>query len=256
MSHGRIDYLQLPALDIATSAAFYEKVFGWKVELAYGSFEAPGMIGQWTTDRAPVADAGPLVWIRADNLYPTLEVVVDGGGRVCGRPQLDGGERWLVEIDDPAGNRIGVVAHVRSARPQTLIAVRDVEASSRWYQQLLGLRSDHGGPHYERLLSGGELVLQLHSFDVEHGHGRIGDPDATLGNGVVIWFGDVSDFDAVVARAAELGAPVVRAPHRNPPSGEGNGPGHREIWITDPDGYTVVVASPDGEAFEPARASS
>jgi predicted enzyme related to lactoylglutathione lyase len=256
MSHGRIDYLQLPALDIATSAAFYEKVFGWKVELAYGSFEAPGMIGQWTTDRAPVADAGPLVWIRADNLYPTLDVVVDGGGRVCGRPQLDGGERWLVEIDDPAGNRVGVVTHVRSARPQTLIAVHDVEASSRWYQQLLGLRSDHGGPHYERLLSGGELVLQLHSFDVEHGHGRIGDPDATLGNGVVIWFGDVSDFDAVVARAAELGAPVVRAPHRNPPSGEGNGPGHREIWITDPDGYTVVVASPDGEAFEPARASS
>jgi predicted enzyme related to lactoylglutathione lyase len=253
MSHGRIDYLQLPALDIARSAAFYEKVFGWKVELAYGSFEAPGMIGQWTTDRAPVADAGPLIWIRADNLYPTLKVVVGSGGRVRGRPQLDGGERWLVEIDDPAGNRIGVVAHVRSARPQTLIAVHDVEASSRWYQQLLGLRSDHGGPHYERLLSGGELVLQLHSFDVEHEHGRIGDPDATLGNGVVIWFGDVSDFDAVVARAAELSAPVVHPPHRNPPSGEGNGPGHREIWITDPDGYTVVVASPDGEAFEPAQ---
>ncbi len=252
MSHGRIDYLQLPALDIATSAAFYEKVFGWEVELAYGSFEAPGMIGQWTTDRAPVADAGPLVWIRADNLYPTLQVVVDGGGRVCGRPQLDGGERWLVEIDDPAGNRIGVVAHVRAARPQTLIAVRDVEASSHWYQQLLGLRSDHGGPHYERLLSGGELALQLHSFDDEHGHGRIGDPDTALGNGVVIWFGEVSDFDAVVQRAAELGAPVVHAPYRNPPSGEGNGPGHRELWITDPDGYTVVVASPDGEAFEPA----
>ena len=253
MSHGRIDYLQLPALDIARSAAFYEKVFGWEVELAHGSFEAPGMIGQWTTDRAPVADAGPLFWIRADNLYPTLQVVVDGGGRVCGRPQLDGGERWLVEIDDPAGNRIGVVAHVRSARPQTLIAVRDVEASSRWYQRLLGLRSDHGGPHYERLSSGGELSLQLHSFEVEHGHGRIGDPDTALGNGVVIWFGDVSDFDAVVERATDLGAPVVQTPFRNPPSGEGNGPGHREIWISDPDGYTVVVASPDGEAFEPAQ---
>jgi hypothetical protein len=25
----------------------------------------------------------------------------------------------------------------------------------------------------------------------------------------------------------------------------------REIWLRDPDGYTVVVASPDGEAFEP-----
>jgi hypothetical protein len=30
-------------------------------------------------------------------------------------------------------------------RPQPLICVRDVEASSRWYQQLLGCRSDHGG---------------------------------------------------------------------------------------------------------------
>jgi hypothetical protein len=25
---------------------------------------------------------------------------------------------------------------------------------------------------------------------------------------------------------------------------------HREIWIRDPDGYTVVLASPDGEAVE------
>ena len=68
---------------------------------------------------------------------------------------------------------------------------------------------------------------------------------------MLLWFGDVSDFDDVVARAAELGAPVVRAPHRNPPEGDGFGPGHREIWISDPDGYTVVVASPDGEAISP-----
>src|SRR6201999_3766724 len=133
--------------------------------------------------------------------------------------QPDGGERWLVEIDDPAGNRIGVVAHARSARPQTLISVRDVEASSRWYQRLLGLRSDHGGPNYERLLAGDEVVLQLHDLDGEHHPGRIGAPPATLANGVLLWFGDVSDFDDVVTRAAELAAPVVQAPHRNPPSG-------------------------------------
>jgi hypothetical protein len=33
-------------------------------------------------------------------------------------------------------------------RPQPLIAVSDVEASSRWYQQLLGCRSAHGGSHF------------------------------------------------------------------------------------------------------------
>lgn len=54
------------------------------------------------------------------------------------------------------------------------------------------------------------------------------------------------------ARAEELGATIVLPPHRNPPEGQGNGPGHRELWVRDPDGYTVVVASPDGEAFEPA----
>jgi predicted enzyme related to lactoylglutathione lyase len=209
------------------------------------------MIGQWTTERAPVGDRGPVVWVCADQLQPTLGRAVAGGGQVRGRPWLDNGERWLVELDDPAGNRIGVVAPVRPAQPQTMIAVRDVEASSRWYQHLLGLQSDHGGPHYERLLAGGVLVLQLHDRETEHHHGRIGG-DGEVGNGVLLWFGEVSDFDDVVARARELGAAVARPPHRNPPEGQGSGPGHRELWVKDPDGYTVVVASPDGEAFEPA----
>ena len=51
-------------------------------------------------------------------------------------------------------------------------------------------------------------------------------------------------------------ADQLRPPHRDPPEGQGNGPGHRELWVEDPDGYTVVVASPDGEAFEPARGVS
>ena len=248
--HGQIGYLQLPAIDVARSAAFYEAVFGWSVALDHGSFEAPGMIGQWTTDRAPALDSGPVVWICADQLAPTLQRAVAHGATVAGPPQLDDAERWLAEIDDPAGNRIGIVVPARTAQSQTLIAVRDVEASSRWYQQLLGLRSDHGGPHYERLLSDGALVLQLHNWDTDHDHGRIGDPADQPGNGVLLWFGEVADFDAAVARASQLDAPVVLAPHRNPPEGQGNGPAHRELWITDPDGYTVVIASPDGEAFE------
>jgi len=247
---GRIGYLQLPAVDIGRSAAFYESVFGWSVDAANGGFEAPGMIGQLTTDRQPVAAGGPLLWICADDLYPTLDRVVAAGGAVHGKPLLDGGERWLVEADDPAGNRIGVVVPARRARSQTLLTVRDVEASSRWYQEVLGLRSDHGGPDYERLLADGELVLQLHRREVEHHHGVIGDPDRAVGNGVLVWFGEVGDFDGAVARARRLDAPVVRAPHRNPPEGQGNGPGHREVWINDPDGYTVVIASPDGEAHE------
>jgi predicted enzyme related to lactoylglutathione lyase len=249
-ARGQVGYLQLPALDIAASAAFYEQVFGWQAELRYGSFRAPALIGQWTTERAPAPSAGPLLWICADDLYPTLERVSEHGGRVVSAPSLDQGERWLAEIDDPAGNRIGIVVEARSPAPQPMIAVADVEASSRWYATLLGLVSDHGGAEYERLLSDGTLVLQLHHRGVEHHHGLISHPDQGVGNGLLLWFGDVADFEAVVQRADELGATVVREPHRNPPAGQGNGPGHREIWIQDPDGYTVVVASQDGEAYE------
>ncbi|HWC79291.1 MAG TPA: VOC family protein [Pseudonocardiaceae bacterium] len=248
---GQIGYVQLPATDLARSAEFYRSVFGWSVDSATGSFDAPGMIGQLTTERPPAAAGGPLLWICADDLYPTLERAAEAGGIMHGRPQPDNGERWLAELDDPAGNRIGIVVPARRAQSQTMITVRDVEASSRWYQQLLGLVSDHGGPQYERLLADGVLVLQLHHREVEHHHGVIGDPDREVGNGVLLWFGDVTDFEGVVARVHELGAAVLREPHRNPPDGQGNGPGHREIWIKDPDGYAVVVASPDGEAWQP-----
>lgn len=132
-------------------------------------------------------------------------------------------------------------------RPQPLIAVTDVEASSRWYQRLLGLRSDHGGKEYERLVAGETLVMQLHRFEVEHHHGPIGNPDdKPYGNGVLLWF-ETEDFEAIAARAAEMNVEFVLPRHRNPPDGDG-GPNHWEIWLRDPDGYTVVVASPDGSA--------
>jgi catechol 2,3-dioxygenase-like lactoylglutathione lyase family enzyme len=135
-------------------------------------------------------------------------------------------------------------------RPQPLIAVTDVEASSRWYQRLLGCRGDHGGKEYERLVSNGRLVLQLHSFDVDHDHGPIGNrDDKPYGSGVLLWF-ELDDFDAALQRSVELGAQVVLPRHRNPPDGKG-GPNHWECWLRDPDGYIVVIASPDNSAGPP-----
>jgi predicted enzyme related to lactoylglutathione lyase len=132
-------------------------------------------------------------------------------------------------------------------RPQPLICVHDVEASSRWYQRLLGCTSAHGGPEYERLVAGERLIMQLHHFDVEHHHGAIGDPsDRPYGNGVLLWF-EIDDFDAAERRVRELKAEIVMPRHRNPPDGSG-GPNHWEIWLRDPHGYTVVLASPDGSA--------
>jgi catechol 2,3-dioxygenase-like lactoylglutathione lyase family enzyme len=133
-------------------------------------------------------------------------------------------------------------------RSQPLIVCTDVEASSRWYQRLLGAKSAHGGPHYERLNDkNGKLIMQLHAFDVEDHHGQIADKkDKPYGNGVALWF-EVDDFDAAAQRAAEMKATVHLPKVRNPPDGKG-GPNHWELWLRDLDGYLVVICSPDGTA--------
>ena len=120
-------------------------------------------------------------------------------------------------------------------RPQPLIVVGDVEASSRYYQALLGYQSGHGGAEYERLLHQGALVMQLHAWD-EHHHAHLGQRDVKpYGNGVLLWF-ETDDFDAAVARARQLQAEFLEEPHVN------ENAGHREIWLRDPDGYVVVIA--------------
>jgi len=126
-------------------------------------------------------------------------------------------------------------------QPQPLVAVRDVEASSRWYRELIGCRSGHGGKEYERLVDpGGTLIMQLHAWDA-HAHPHMGDPALhPHGNGVLLWF-QVDDFSAAVARARAMSVEILEGPQVNPNAN------HREIWLRDLDGYVVVLAGAHGD---------
>jgi catechol 2,3-dioxygenase-like lactoylglutathione lyase family enzyme len=125
-------------------------------------------------------------------------------------------------------------------KAQPMIAVADVIAASAWYQRVLGLSSAHGGDEYEMLCSNGTLVLQLHAWDA-HEHPHLGDPAVRPhGNGVILWFLD-DDVVAAYERAVAAGALVLEALKVNPLAH------HREFWLRDPDGYTVVVSGPHGD---------
>jgi catechol 2,3-dioxygenase-like lactoylglutathione lyase family enzyme len=127
---------------------------------------------------------------------------------------------------------------------QPLIAVRDVRASSDWYVKLLGADSLPEHEHrdvYDRLYSSGRMILQLHAWDEEDHPNLVNRTLAPVGHGVLLWF-QVEDFGEAVERARALQAEVIQEPHVNP------APNHREMWLRDPDGYVVVIASPDGEA--------
>ncbi len=125
---------------------------------------------------------------------------------------------------------------------QPMITVCDVEASSRFYQQVLDAKSGHGGDEYEQIVRDGELLLQLHHRDApEHPH--LIDEQAAVGNGVVLWFCTVQ-FDGSVERVRRAGAEILEEPHVNPQAG------HRECLFLDPDGYKVAFASPYGDLGE------
>lgn len=130
-----------------------------------------------------------------------------------------------------------------AAEAQPLIAVRDVRSSSRWYCKLLCADAQREHSHrdfYDRISRSGRLLLQLHAWDEEDHPNLVNAAAAPVGHGVVLWF-QVEDFDSAVKRAGDLGAEVIEGPHVNP------APQHREIWLRDPDGFVVVIASPDGE---------
>ena len=118
-----------------------------------------------------------------------------------------------------------------------MIVVRDVPAASRFYQQVLGAESGHGGDEYEQIVMDGEIVLQIHDLEVEDHHGPLADPEQPFGNGFLVWF-EVADFEAAVERARSAGARIEKDVHTNPNAHQ------QELWLRDPDGYRVVLAGP------------
>ena len=99
-----------------------------------------------------------------------------------------------------------------------LIAVKNVPASSQFYQRLLccGTDTDANHPHrleYDRIVApNGALLLELHAWGDPHGtpiDGWLSKPTGERrGDGVVLHF-DVDDMAAAEARATELAAETI-----------------------------------------------
>ena len=60
------------------------------------------------------------------------------------------------------------------------------------------------------------------------------------GNGVLLWF-RTDQFDAAVERVIDSRAEILEQPKVNPNAN------HREVWLKDPDGYIVALASAYGD---------
>lgn len=115
-----------------------------------------------------------------------------------------------------------------------IIAVKDVEASSKWYQSLFGWRSDHDGDEFAVLTTtDGDVTLCLHMWGA-HEHPTMQDQNITPGNGLLLYF-RTSDMKSIRANAEKMGIKVEEEIHMNPNSRR------EEFSLRDPDGYYLSV---------------
>ncbi len=125
---------------------------------------------------------------------------------------------------------------------QPMIAVNDVRKSSQWYQKVLNCKSGHGGGEYEQIVNNGRLILQLHTWDIDHHHEDfLGKKSIkSRGNGCVLWF-QLDDLDSALKVVKKIKAKILKPVGINPNAK------HREIWLQDLDGYVVVLCGHHGD---------
>jgi catechol 2,3-dioxygenase-like lactoylglutathione lyase family enzyme len=119
-------------------------------------------------------------------------------------------------------------------RPEVMLFVRDVEASSRWYQQVLGLKSGHGGREFEMLLDeDGNLAFQLHRADAEE-HGDHGLSEGAPRGAGVMFYLRTQDVQRTYDHVRSIGAKVRSEPAYIDKAR------HTEFVVEDPDGYALA----------------
>lgn len=116
LANGKICYLEMPASDIARSAEFYQRVFGWTVRKrgdgATAFDDTTGQVsGAWVTGRPPATAPGLLFYVMVDSVAATLESVVANGGKVVQPVGADAPE-ITARFNDPAGNVIGLYQQI------------------------------------------------------------------------------------------------------------------------------------------------
>ena len=112
LANGKICYIEVPATDIARSADFYRRVFGWHIHGRDtdrpGFDDGTGHVGgAWVTDQAISREPGLLPYIYVDSIDDIIEQIEAQGGEVIKAPYPEG-NLWVATFRDPAGNVIGL----------------------------------------------------------------------------------------------------------------------------------------------------
>ncbi len=120
-------------------------------------------------------------------------------------------------------------------RLETIIAVKDIPESSKFYQTLLGLTSKHGGDTFEILADSNNItVLCLHKWG-EHEHPTMLNVNLPAGNGLILFF-RVPDLNRIWENAINAHYKIEKEPHYNPNSLK------NQFILRDIDDYYLIIS--------------
>ena len=112
IGHGKICYLEIPAVDVRQSAAFYHAVAAWQIRRrsdgAVAFDDGVGEVsGTWVSGRPPLGSPGVLIYIMVDSVAAALDAVVAHGGEIV-QPIGAHPAEIVAQFRDPAGNVFGL----------------------------------------------------------------------------------------------------------------------------------------------------
>jgi predicted enzyme related to lactoylglutathione lyase len=110
MTPSPVIHLNIPSLNLKESAEFYGRVFGWKSTPntdEYLLFDDGGHGGGFSLKASPAQD-GVLLFVQAEDIEATLDMITAAGGRVIATKRQTGGGGYYAVFEDPHGNLMGI----------------------------------------------------------------------------------------------------------------------------------------------------
>ncbi|HET8809836.1 MAG TPA: VOC family protein [Flavobacteriaceae bacterium] len=115
-----------------------------------------------------------------------------------------------------------------------IIAVKDVNASSKWYQSVFGCNRTHGGDEFAVLEDENhEIIICLHKWG-EHGHPTMTNPKIKPGNGLILYY-KTDNLETIRLNLEKMNHPIEAEIHLNSNSRK------KEFSVCDPDGYYLTI---------------
>ena len=110
--HGKVCYLEVPASNVAQSASFYARVFGWRMRMRGNGTQAfddttGAVSGSFVVGRPSSTTPGLLVYIMVDSVEEICRTIEANGGTIVQPLGADAPE-LTARFRDPGGNVLGV----------------------------------------------------------------------------------------------------------------------------------------------------